>query len=246
MKKTLLALTAALLMSSSVFAQTMPLDKAKIEAIIKDYIMNNPEIISEAMLALEKKQAAAEEQARADILKNKKEQLINPKGAIISGNPKGDVTLVEFFDYNCGFCKRGFADVQDLIKKDPKVRVVLTDFPVLGQGSTEAARVSIAVKMQAKPEQYAVFHEKLLLGRGQANHDKAMASAKEAGLDMVRLEKDLASEHVATTIKANLILGDSLKISGTPSYVIGEEVLVGAVGYEAIKTRVEAARKAIK
>lgn len=246
MKKTLLMLTSALLLSGAAFAQTAPVDKAKIEAIIKDYIINNPEIISEAMAALEKKQAAAEEQARADILKNKKEQLVNPKGAIITGNPKGDVTLVEFFDYNCGFCKRGYADVQEMIKKDPKIRVVQTDFPVLGQGSTEAARVAVAVKMQAKPEQYAVFHEKLLLGRGQANHDKAMASAKEAGLDMVRLEKDLASEQVAATVKANLILGDSLKISGTPSYVIADEVVVGAVGYEALKTKVDTARKAIK
>jgi protein-disulfide isomerase len=126
------------------------------------------------------------------------------------------------------------------------VRVIQLDFPVLGQGSQEAARVAVAAKMQLTPEKYATFHEKLLMGRGAANNEKAMTTAKDLGLDMARLEKDLSSPEVAAIIKGNLLLGDSLKISGTPSYVVGDDVLVGAVGLAAIQARIETTRKAKK
>jgi protein-disulfide isomerase len=162
----------------------------------------------------------------------------------VVGNPDGDVTLVEFFDYNCGYCKRALPDLMGLMKDDPKLRVVLKEFPVLGPGSVEAAQVAVAVRMQDKGgKKYLDFHQRLLGGRGQADKAKALAAAKDAGLDMARLEKDMASDEVRANIDENFKLAEALGLNGTPSYVIGREVVVGAVGAAALKEKVEEARK---
>ena len=125
------------------------------------------------------------------------------------GNKDGDVTFVEFFDYNCGYCKRAMADMLDLMKTDPKLKVVLKEFPVLGPGSVEAAQVAVAVRMQDPGgKKYLDFHQKLLGGRGQADKARAMAAAKDAGLDMARLEKDMASPEVRATIEENFKLAE--------------------------------------
>ena len=121
------------------------------------------------------------------------------------GNPHGDVTFVEFFDYNCGYCKRAMSDMLTLLKDDPKLKVVLKEFPVLGPGSVEAAQVAIAVRMQDKSgKKYLDFHQKLLGGRGQADKAHALAVAKEVGLNMAQLEKDMASPEVKATLAGNL------------------------------------------
>src|SRR6202040_324939 len=138
------------------------------------------------------------------------------------GNHQGDVTLVEFFDYNCGYCKRAMTDMLEIMKEDPKLRVVLKEFPVLGPGSVEAAQVAVAVRMQDKGgKKYLEFHQKLLGGRGQADKARALAVAKEIGLDMGRLEKDLKSDEVTASIAESMKLAEALGLNGTPSYVIG-------------------------
>ncbi len=132
----------------------------------------------------------------------------------------------------------------DLLKTDPKLRIVLKEFPVLGEGSTEAAQVAVAVRMQdASGKKYLEFHQKLLGGRGQANRTRALAVAKEVGLDMAQLEKDMASEEVKATIGESMKLAEALGVNGTPSYVVGSDVVVGAVGLEALKEKVSAARR---
>ena len=152
------------------------------------------------MAELEKKQAAAEAEKHQAAIKENAEALFNSPRQVVVGNPQGDVTFVEFFDYNCGYCKRAMTDMIDLMKDDPKLKVVLKEFPVLGPGSVEAARVAVAVRMQDKTgKKYLDFHQKLLGGRGQADKARALAVAKEVGLDMARLERDMASDEVKAT-----------------------------------------------
>jgi protein-disulfide isomerase len=161
----------------------------------------------------------------------------------VLGNPNGNVTFVEFFDYNCGYCKRAMDDMLTLLKDDPKLKVVLKEFPVLGPGSVEAAQVAVAVRMQDKTgKKYLEFHQKLLGGRGQADKARALAVAKDIGLDMGRLDKDLASPEVKATLQESFKLAEALGLNGTPSYVIGDNVVVGAVGLESLKEKVNTSR----
>jgi protein-disulfide isomerase len=155
--------------------------KEDIGRIVKEYLLKNPEIIQEALAELDRRTQAEEAAKRKSRIKELAGKLFDsPRGAVI-GNPQGDVTLVEFFDYNCGYCKRALADLIDLTKADPKLRIVLKEFPVLGPGSIEAAQVAAAVKLQAKGAKYFEFHQKLLLRRGQADKAAALAIARETG-----------------------------------------------------------------
>jgi protein-disulfide isomerase len=217
--------------------------RGDIEAIIKNYLVAHPEVVEDAMTELSKRQAAAEtEKHEATIAKNSDAIFNSPRGVTI-GNKDGDVTFVEFFDYNCGYCKRAMADMLDLMKTDPKLKVVLKEFPVLGPGSVEAAQVAVAARMQDPAgKKYLEFHQKLLGGRGQADKARAMAAAKDAGFDMARLEKDLASPEVRATIEENFKLAEDMGMNGTPSYVIGKEIVVGAVGLDGLKEKIGIAR----
>jgi protein-disulfide isomerase len=163
---------------------------------------------------------------------------------ITLGNPQGDVTVVEFFDYNCGFCKKAMADMTDLIKADSKLKFVLKEFPVLGEGSTQAAQVAVAVRMQDKTggKKYLEFHQKLLGGRGAADKARAMAVAKEVGLNMTQLERDMASPEVKATLEESRLLAEALGLNGTPSYIVGPDVVVGAVGLPMLAERINFAR----
>jgi protein-disulfide isomerase len=217
--------------------------RGEIEKIVREYLIAHPEVLEEAMAELTKRQAVAEtEKQQATIAKNADTIFNSPRGVVV-GNKDGDVTFVEFFDYNCGFCKRAMNDMMVLMKNDPKLKVVLKEFPVLGQGSIEAAQVAVAVRMQDPTgKKYLDFHQKLLNGRGQADKARAMAAAKEAGLDMGRLEKDISSPEVRATLEENLRIADSLGMNGTPSYVIGKQIVIGAVGVDALREKISNAR----
>jgi protein-disulfide isomerase len=172
-----------------------------------------------------------------------REVLFNSAHQVTLGNPQGDVTMVEFFDYNCGYCKRALGDMLQLLKTDPKLKVVLKEFPVLGPGSKEAAEVAVAARMQDKSgKKYLEFHQKLLGGRGPADKARALAAAKDAGFDMARLEKDMTSDEVKVTLDENLRVAEAIGLNGTPSYIIGADVVIGAQGYDALKEKVDAAR----
>ncbi len=217
--------------------------RSEIEKIIREYLVQHPEVLQEATTELEKRTALAETEKARSAIKNHTEVLFNSAHQVTLGNPAGDVTFVEFFDYNCGYCKRAMADMLELMGKDAKLKVVLKEFPVLGPGSIEAAQVAVAVRMQDKSgKKYLEFHQKLLGGRGQADKARAMAVAKEVGLDMARLEKDLKSDEVAKTIEENMKLAEALGLNGTPSYVIGNDVVIGAVGLAALNQKIDAAR----
>jgi protein-disulfide isomerase len=217
--------------------------RGDIETIVKNYLLAHPEVVEEAMAELGKRQAAAEtEKHEASVAKNATAIFNSPRGVAI-GNKDGDVTFVEFFDYNCGYCKRAMADMLELMKTDPKLKVVLKEFPVLGPGSVEAAQVAVAARMQDPAgKKYLDFHQKLLGGRGQADKARAMAAAKDAGFDMTKLEKDMSSPEVRATIEENFKLAEEMGMNGTPSYVIGKQVVIGAVGLEELKEKIGVAR----
>ena len=242
-----LALAASLFLTfgaAAGYAQSFSgTQKTEIEKIIRDYLVANPEVLQEAIAALEKKQAAEEAQKHQAAVKDNAETIFNSPRQVTIGNPQGDVTFVEFFDYNCGYCKRAMDDMFALLKTDPKLKVVLKEFPVLGPGSVEAARVAVAVRMQDKTgKKYMDFHQKLMNGRGQADKARALAAAKDAGLDIARIERDMASDEVRLTLEESLSLAEKLGLNGTPSYVIGNSVVVGAVGLDKLKENINTAR----
>jgi len=215
--------------------------RSDIETIVRNYLVSHPEVLEEAMAELQKRQTAAETaKHEASISKNADTIFNSPRGVVL-GNKDGDVTFVEFFDYNCGYCKRAMTDMMELMKSDPKLKVVLKEFPVLSQGSVEAAQVAVAVRMQT-PQKYLDFHQKLLGGRGQADKAHALAVAKELGLDMARLEKDMASPEAKATIEENFKLAEDMGMNGTPSYVIGKQIVVGAIGLDGLKEKISTAR----
>ncbi len=215
--------------------------KAEIENIIKDYLAANPEVVRDALIELEKRQAAAQLAERAKAVAANEDRLLNSPRQVVLGNPDGDVTLVEFFDYNCGFCKRALSDMLELIEADPNLRIVLKEFPVLGRESLEVAQVAIAVAQQ--DADYMNFHRQLLTKRGRADKARAMEVAKSMGLDMDKLEADMKAENVAETISEVYELANALGIGGTPAYVVGNEVIDGAVGFPTLHEKIAAVRK---
>ena len=217
--------------------------RTEIQKIIRDYLLSNPEVLEEVSAELTKRQAVAEAAKQASAVKKHANLIFNSPRGVVVGNREGDVSFVEFFDYNCGYCKRAMIDMMELMKGDPKLRVVLKEFPVLGQGSVEAAQVGIAVRMQdPSGKKYLDFHQKLLTGRGQADRARALAAAKEAGLDMAKLEKDMQSPEIRATLEENLKMAEEMGLNGTPSYVIGDQVVVGAVGLASLKEKIANAR----
>jgi protein-disulfide isomerase len=185
-------------------ADAAPVDKAAIEQIVKAYILEHPEVIEEAMALSEKKhQDEAAAQAQAAIV-SQSAMIYNSPNQVVLGNPKGDVTLVEFFDYNCGYCKQALPDMVNLINSDKKLRVVLKEFPILTPGSEEAARIAVAVNLTA-PDKYLEFHQKLLGGRGAANKARALEVVKEIGLDPAKIEALSTQNAVITRQSANHI-----------------------------------------
>ena len=217
--------------------------RSEVERIVREYLIAHPEVLQEAMNELDKRQTAAQAEKHKAAIKQYSDALFSSPRQVVLGNPNGNVTFVEFFDYNCGYCKRAMDDMLTLLKDDPKLKVVLKEFPVLGPGSVEAAQVAVAVHMQDKTgKKYLEFHQKLLGGRGEANQARALAVAKEIGLDMARLDKDLASPEVKAALQESFKLAEALGLNGTPSYVIGDNVVVGAVGLEALKEKVNTSR----
>ncbi|HMJ42877.1 MAG TPA: DsbA family protein [Pseudolabrys sp.] len=217
--------------------------RGEIEKIVREYIISHPEVLQEAMAELEKRQGMAEAEKHKTAVKEHAQAIFSSPRQVNLGNPNGDVTFVEFFDYNCGYCKRAMTDMLTLMKDDAKLKVVLKEFPVLGPGSVEAAQVAVAVRMQDKTgKKYLDFHQKLLGGRGQADKAHAMAAAKDAGLNMAQIEKDLAGPEVKASLEENLKLAEALGLNGTPSYVIGSDVVVGAVGLPALQEKINTTR----
>ena len=202
-----------------------PQQRQSIEKIVKDYLIANPEIFLEVQTALESKlEQQQAERLKAAIAENARDIYRDPV-ADVAGNPEGDITVVEFFDYNCGYCKRGLHDVVKLIESDPKVRVVFKELPILSKGSEEASRVAIAAGKQGK---YWDMHKAMLEAKGVMNEANALQIATKLGLDMDKLKKDMASPEVQKEIEKSEALAKKMGVNGTPHFLVGNRAIPGA------------------
>lgn len=235
-----LGLVAAFILP--VEAETTAEERQEIERIVRDYILSHPEIVEEALVALEAKrrdeQAAEQRAAIAEL----KDQIFESPHQAVLGNPEGQVTLVEFFDYNCGYCRRALNDMLALMESNPDLRVVMKEFPILSQGSMEAARISMAVSELA-PDKYLDFHRDMFARPGEADGQKAIEVAQDLGLDTDALEKAAARPQIDEAIAEVRSLAVALGVNGTPSYVVGGEAVFGAVGFDRLQEKVVEARK---
>jgi protein-disulfide isomerase len=220
-----------------------PDQKKELGAFIKEYLVSHPEVLREAIDSLDKHDKEVAEQARQKVVQDASGTIYRSKFQGDIGNPSGNATLVEFFDYNCHYCKGALPDIAKLMKDDPNLHVVLKDFPVLGPGSVEAARVASAARNQLPGERFWDFHNKLLGMHGPIGKKEALSVAKEMGLDMAQLDKDMASKDVDDGLKEVMAVADDLQINGTPTFVVGDAVVVGAVGYDELKAKVDAVHK---
>ena len=217
-------------------------EEARLQALVLRTIRENPEIVMEAVQILRAQEAEAAALAAATAMEAVGPSLIAGEDAGVIGNPDGGVTVVEFFDYNCGFCRRVTDAVIGLTLADEDVRIVLREFPILGEESIAAARVALAARMQDEAA-YGRLHEALLRMSGRANEESALALAVEEGLDVERIRADMASAEIDAHIAASMDFAQRLGINGTPAFVIGDQLIPGAVGLEELQAAVEAARE---
>ncbi len=234
--------SAAILMPGLPAHALDPGDKKEVEEIIRTYLLQNPELMLEVQQALElKQQIEAKTKAKEALEKNAKTVFESPNQANI-GNLDGDVTVVEFFDYNCGFCQRAMDDMNTLLKTDNNLKFVLKELPILSAGSVEASRISTAV-YRLYPEKYADFHNALMSTAGQKDGKRALQIAANMSLDLDKLNAEGQKDDVVEAFREVNDLANSLGINGTPSYVIGDEVIFGALGEDILRQKIENVRK---
>lgn len=207
-------------------------DRAAIEKIVRNYILEHPEILPEAMENLQKRQ-------NAQALSGIRDQVAAPFPGAVLGNPQGKVTLVEFTDFACTFCRQSVADVEQLVATHPDLRVVIRELPILSPASTDAARMALAAAEQGK---YAAFHH-AMFAAGRPAADTIAAAAQAAGLDMERARRAIADPRIEAELARNLDFARQLGFNGTPSWVVGEQLLSGAVGRARLSEAIAAARK---
>ncbi len=212
-------------------------DRAEIEGIIRDYLLANPEILIEVQDVLEKKQKEEQRVSQLDAIRDANDHIFSSEHDGIYGNPDAKYTLVEFFDYNCGYCKRAMADMLAMIEGDSDVRFVLKEFPILGPDSMKAHVVSMAFH-KLMPEKYGEFHAKLLGGASKATEESAMKVALSLGADEAALREAMKDPAINEVFGQTYELANKLGISGTPSYVVGEEVIYGALGREVLEEKI--------
>ena len=220
------------------------IDRKEVEGIIRDYLLKNPEVLLEVQDALEAKQKEEQRLAALGVIKNSKDEIFNSTFDGVVGNPKGKVTIVEFYDYNCGFCKRAIEDMKALTKADPDLRFVLKEFPILSPDSQKASVVSMAFHLM-HPEKYGEFHTALLGGQGRATESSAIKVALSLGADEATLREKMKDPRIAETLSRTYDLATKLSITGTPSYVVGNEVIFGALGQQVLAEKIEEAKSAL-
>lgn len=241
LRTALAALTFLGLAAAPLWAAPNPEQRSEIEQIVRDYLLAHPEVIEEAMQALQAKREAEAATAQANAIEDNSALIFDSPNQMVLGNTQGAVTLVEFFDYNCQYCRRAAADMTALLESNPDLRMVMKEFPILSEASVAAARISVAVKNTA-PAAYLDFHHQLFSRPGQATAEKALEIARDLGLDVEALKTAAARDEVTANLQEVQRLANALGITGTPSYVIGTELVPGAAGYDALQAKVAAMR----
>jgi protein-disulfide isomerase len=240
----LAAAAATLLSALSAHAGTFSDSQTgEIESIVKSYILKHPEVIQQAIEELSDREKVAEAAARSKSLSDLQGALYSSPNEAIVGNPEGKITLVEFFDYNCGYCKKMLPDIAHLMKANPDLKIILRDFPVLSDASVDAATVAAGVRDQFKGEKFWEFHQRLLAMHGLVGKEQAEALAQDMGANMRQLAHDSGAPQTKAGIEESFKMGRLLQIQGTPSYIVGDAVVDGAVGYDDLQGKVDNVRK---
>ena len=221
-------------------AQSDTPDRRTIETIIREYILENPEIVMQAIERIREKQALAEQEADRKIVAAAAKEIFDDPDSPVGGNPEGDVTVVEFFDYRCGVCKRVHPIVAELVDSDPGLRRIYKEWPILGPESLIASRAALASRQQGK---YLAFHDALMEARSPLDEDAVMRIAASAGIDTNRLRSDMAAPEIEETIRRNHTLAARLDLNGTPSFLVGGHIVRGARDLDSMRALVAEARE---
>jgi protein-disulfide isomerase len=219
-----------------------PEQRGEIETIIKEYLSKNPQVVVDALEAMQAQMQAKQEAETIAAIKANRDEIMNPTIPPL-GNPDGDVTIVEFFDYKCGYCRSTHPVTQRLLEEDKNIRIIHKQFPILGHVSMQAARYALSARNQGK---YEAMHNKLMDGNTQLELENLPQLAQEAGLDMDKLSKDLMSQDIINEIRLNLELAQKLSIRGTPAFIIGDKLYPGSMNLDGFKQAVAEARAAAK
>jgi protein-disulfide isomerase len=213
------------------------LDAETLNPLIEDYLLSNPRILQRVSEALELEIKTAQAAETRAALASLEQVIYDDPDHVVLGNPAGDVTLVELFDYNCGYCRSAVPDMATLLAEDPNLRIILKEFPILSQGSVDAAKVAVVVARD-KSIDYWKFHQALFTSRGQVTKDSALDAARAVGLNPVEVGLAMESSDVDAVIEKSFEIAQGLNVSGTPSYIIGDEVIPGAIGLDALRERI--------
>ena len=232
----ILAITAAAFLAVSALVGLAPttasaadeLSEKRVMEIVEKMLREQPEIIVEALTAYQAKQELEEKERQREMLSSNNRNLYNRPGDPFIGNPDAKITVVEFFDYRCGYCKRVLKDVVALTEANPDIKVVFKEFPILGDASVLASRISLAVN-EVAPAKYAEFHKKVMGGRGAVNKASLLRIADALGIDTAAVEAAMEAKAVSSAIRENYELAEQLGIRGTPAFVVGDQVIPGAV-----------------
>ncbi len=215
-------------------------DKAALGKAIREYLIANPEVLVEAMQELERKQDSQQSSQAQRAIQEHRDALMSDPESPIAGNPNGDVTIVEFSDYQCPYCKRAHAAVKSVLAADSRVRLVFKDLPILGEPSRIAALAALASRAQNK---HLALHNALMEYNGKLDRDRILEIAGSVGLDVAQLQKDMEDPKLKAIIDRNMALASALGVRGTPAFVIGKQFVPGAVDADALKQMIADARK---
>ncbi len=217
-----------------------PAFQQAVEQVVERYLRSHPEVIEQSLRLLHAKRQAEEREQTRQIILTKQTELLHDPTSPVSGNLEGDVTVVEFFDYRCGYCKRVAGTVTQLQQDDPNVKIVYKDYPILGEASEVASRAALASKIQGK---HLAFHEALLASEQELTQDSILNIAAEVGLDNEQLIKDMQAPSIQAIINRNRELARKLGINGTPGFIIGTELAPGALNLDELKNLVSQTRR---
>jgi protein-disulfide isomerase len=222
----------------ALFSSGMP--REEFDRRVRDYLINHPEVIVEAVQGLQARQQRADLTEAQEALKARADEIFRDPNSPVGGNAQGDVTLVEFFDYNCPYCRKMAPLLIEAEKADPQLRIVFKEFPILGPGSEFAARAALASQRQG---QYEAFHHALMAAKEKVNDESVLTAAAQVGLDVERLKADMQDPSIQMAIDRNMALATALRISGTPGFIVGDQILRGATELTVLQGMIAQARK---
>jgi protein-disulfide isomerase len=245
-----LALAFALALAAPLAAPAAPLDltamsdsdRAAFQQEVRTYLLAHPEVLVEAIKELDSRQAAQQQQSDVQLVKSNANALFKDGSSYVGGNPNGNVTLVEFLDYRCAYCRKAYDEVNQLVKTDGNIRFVVKEFPILGQQSEISSRYAIAVLQADGPAAYAKVHDALMTFRGEVNTASLTELSGKFGLDAKDLLARMNSDAVTKVITTNRSLGDQMQISGTPTFVLADQMVRGYLPLDGMKEMVTKVR----